>query len=180
MKILTADGINFGMKDIPVDLMSLLSYYKVWFDKYNPGRNSQWLDTNAYYLIHHFYDFGKTVDYCTMNSNTVVGGNTYSNTSLRQHFLNFLCDLGECCYSLPIDNVTVATNDIVNNKTDNNLDQLGVDFFRMAPSANVTNPTATMPAYGQGNASVLDVTGGLGIKLLNRIYSFVNKKFCYW
>lgn len=175
MKVLTADGVNFGMKDIPVDVISLLSYYKVWFDKYNPGRNSQWFDTNAYYLIHHFYDFGKTISYSVINANTVIGGNTYSNNALRQHFLDFLCDLADCCYSLPIDNVTVATQDVVNQKTDNNLDQLDINLTRNYPSANVTNPTAVSPAYGTQNSNLLDISGGLGIKLLNRIYSFVNK-----
>lgn len=169
-KIFNADGINFGMKDIPCDVLSLYAYYKCWFDKYNPGRNMQWLDTNCYYLIHGYYDFGRTLDDMYVTDSISDGNLTFPTVDYKKHMRGFFSDLANCCYSLPVDNITVATNELLTNVDDTRIQEIDV-----RSSNAVTRKTSARNNEPYGVISDVDTAGGLGVKLLERIYHLVNK-----
>lgn len=175
-KVLTGCRISFGTKNKKIDMMRLLSYYKAWFDKYNPGRNLQWLDTNAFGLIHSYYDYGSVLE------NVLNGrGSDYTRIpyNLRPRYFafwyNFLVDLPQCCYVLKPDNMTCATSSPLLE-----IDSNGPSLSRLrmyADNDDVDSPfyinVQSDDIYGNGNG--IDETGGLGIQLLNRIYHLVNK-----
>lgn len=175
-KVLTGCRISFGTKSKKIDLMRLLSYYKAWFDKYNPGRNLQWLDTNAFGLIHGYYDYGVTINDITTGSgqHTIVPYNV--RIRLNGFWYRFLYDLPQCCYVLPIDNMTCATAtpllEIENNSSINNIllssDNEEINDFSSAG-------LSSNHIYGFDDEDGLSFAGGLGIQLLNRIYHLVNK-----
>lgn len=176
LKVLTGCRISFGTKYKPYELMRLLSYYKVWFDKYNPGRNLQWLDTSAYRLIHSFYDYGVALQFFVTNTGSDI---SVVPTNIRQRVLqswwNFLVDLPQCCYVLPLDNMTCATETPLINVA-NNTDS--IESVRLYGNNNLLDSYSSVESnnshiYGLSN-DVLD-TGGLGVKLLERIYHLVNK-----
>lgn len=175
-KILNADRINFGYKDVPVDFLALLSYYKVWFEQYNPGRNLVWEETNAFKLIHHFYDIGKDLNFIYNNDYITIPSHTFATNGVRESLFGFLSDLANCTYSLPVDNVTVATEDLLTNVDDTKVDKISVvesvDDVDRSVVRNSTYGTDTNP-YGFSNDFAN--SGGLGIKLLERIYHLVNK-----
>ena len=175
-KIFNADGINFGMKNIPCDVLSLYSYYKSWFDKYNPGRNMQWLDTNCYYLIHGYYDFGRTLDDIYIVDSFREGDVAFYTADYKKHLRDFFSDLANCCYTLPVDNITVATNELLTNVSDTQINDISI----LQAGSSVRNNVNRQSVQGdneQPYGVAMDVTesGGLGIKLLERIYHLVNK-----
>lgn len=178
-KIFNADGINFGYKEVPVDVLSLYAYYKVWFDKYNPGRNIQWLDTHCYYLIHSFYDLGHTLDDVLLYDNFIINGVTYYNYDHRRELRDFLSDLANCTYVLPPDNVTVATSDLLDNVVDTRVHEvevIGQGTARDGFDPQIERYNVTAGNYAPyGYADDVINAGGLGIKLLERIYHLVNK-----
>lgn len=177
-KIFNAARINFGNYGVPIDYLSILAYYKSWFEKYNPGRDLQWLETNCYKLIHSYYDFGNKIS-------DILHGSADFPDDLAQKdlvlcFYSFLADLAECTYSLPIDNITVATDDVLNDSVYNDLEHApnliingrgSSGYSTEVPSPDIlsTNP------YGTRTPEVLGAGAGLGIALLQRIYKFVNK-----
>lgn len=174
-KVLTGCRISFGTKDKKIDLMRLLSYYKAWFDKYNPGRNLQWLDTNAFGLIHGYYDFGSVLD------NVINGiGSDYQRifhanvaNRYRKFWFQFLYDIPQCCYVLPIDNMTCATPTPL--LESDSMGAIGsVNLYVNDDNTDVySSDVTTQTMYG--NDGDLQGTGGLGVQLLNRIYHLVNK-----
>lgn len=174
-KIFNACRCNLNVIDVDMDMTDLLSYYKVWFDKYNPGRNYQWLDTHAYYVIHHMYDFGYPTRDILFRDKVSIGGNDYSLNLFRNRFMNFLVDLGNCFYCLPIDNITVATPDPVENleasqiEREINVENNDGTVVGTKPIIDVSQP------YASSQDPNLALSGGLGIKLLQRIYHYVNK-----
>lgn len=183
-KILTACGVTFGKKNVPIDYLSLLSYYKVWFDKYNPGRNLQWFETNAYKLIHNYFDYNHTISEY-FNNETIVQADDASDKLKRLFFINFLCDLPQCCYSLPVDNITVATRDYLNESNGN----VHIDDIAPLVGGYGGTPAPTDPDYnpvnvymaGQNNFmsyGMLNNTGllnGLTVQMMERVYKYVNK-----
>lgn len=173
-KILNADRINFGYKDVPVDFLSLLSYYKVWFEQYNPGRNLVWEETNAYKLIHSFYDFGKDLNECYLYDSISVDNFSFATSGVRRNLAGFLSDMANCTYTLPVDNITVATEDLLMNATDTNVSDITVSSSSSA-SEPAVDSTFSRDSSPYGQISDLDYAGGLGVKLLERIYHLVNK-----
>lgn len=174
-KVLTGCRISFGTKKKKIDLMRLLSYYKAWFDKYNPGRNLQWLDTNAFGIIHSYYDYGSVLDNVVNGVGSDWSRIPYnSRPRYRAFWYNFLADLPQCCYVLKPDNMTCATSspllEIDNNGPSLSSIKLYVDNDDSAKSTFI--PVQSDEIYGNGNTLE---NGGLGIQLLNRIYHLVNK-----
>lgn len=173
-KILNADRINFGYKDVPVDFLSLLSYYKVWFEQYNPGRNLVWEETNAYKLIHSFYDFGKDLNDCYDYDSISVDNFTFVTSGVRRNLAGFLSDMANCTYTLPVDNITVATEDLLTNVDDTKATDVSVvDSYDDGIGRSDVGFSSNEAPYG--GLSRVDAAGGLGIKLLERIYHLVNK-----
>ena len=175
-KVLTGCRINFGTKNKKIDMMRLLSYYKAWFDKYNPGRNLQWLDTNAFGLIHSYYDYGSVLD-------NVINrvGTDYSRipSDLYSRYLsfwfNFLVDLPQCCYVLKPDNMTCATPTPLLEVSEN---ADSINSIKL-PFQTGTAGDYAQPSVGDHNiygyTGAVSAAGGLGLQLLNRIYHLVNK-----
>lgn len=174
-KIFNADGINFGMKNIPCDVLSLYAYYKTWFDKYNPGRNMQWLDTNCYYLIHGFYDFGRTLNDVFIADSFREADTVFYTADYKKHIRNFFSDLANCCYTLPVDNITVATNELLTNVDDTQLNDIGI--LPEGSASEIPQRFGVIGSNEQPYGHIMDVeqSGGLGVKLLERIYHLVNK-----
>lgn len=148
-------------------MLPILSYYKAWFDIYNPGRTQNWELTPAFWLIHNFYDFGQPLYNCFGNDLNYM----YSHADLRENWFKFLLDLGNCVYVLPIDNVTVCTENAVENlQSDtyetkfatNNNDNIGVLVDDDHP-------------YGDPERESVFTLGGLGIKVLERLYAWTDK-----
>lgn len=174
-KIFNTDRINFGIKDVPVDFLSLLAYYKVWFEQYNPGRNVVWEETNAFKLIHTFYDFGKDLNDCYDYDSITVDNFSFSTRGIRKNLASFFSDLANCTYSLPVDNITVATEDILNDVTSTDANQVDIHVNNASPNE-VRNAGVTQyTVYGDLEQNHLGKSGGLGLKLLDRIYHLVNK-----
>lgn len=178
--VLPACGHNL-FDGLPKELPHWLANYKVWFDKYNPGREIHWKETNAYKLIHSFYDCGVTLDNLfSRNIDTDDGGTAYDNetvnVSRRKAFFDFLVDLGQMYYTLPIDNMTAATDDVLLNLEAGTAEgtSSGNSMSVVASSSQVSqSPVNSVVPYGV--ISSMDTAGGLGIKLLTRLYHLVNK-----
>lgn len=110
MKVLNGLGYKFGLFGKQVSLLPLLAYYKAWFDKYNPPRHIQWKATKCFYLIHSYYDLGENIDTCASSA--------VANTEKRYlTFLDFLQQLSDCCYTLPIDPFTACLTNPVEGNT---------------------------------------------------------------
>ena len=174
MKVLNACGISFACER-DLEVVPLFAYYKAWFDKFNPGRDKQWRDTNCYKLIHSFYDTG-----VTLNERLGDDSGSYDEDSkLRQYgvfdaFLGFLDDLSSCFYTLKTDNITATTPYplLVNDASE----KISVRFndsestqFMTAQESDSDGPIYQYGLLGNGNVNSLAVKG------LLRLYSLVNK-----
>lgn len=177
MKVLTGTGYQFKY-DTEKSLLPLLGYYKAWFDTFNPGRDRQWKDTPAYYLIHSYYDTGTDL-------NTVLRDG-YDSTELsliQRHrtvkaWFDFLGELSQCCYSQPIDNVTVATNDLYNSSVDGSDTGVNTLVEGYHQSGTVTTNYDTFSGGADAVPQLLSDSGhvnGLSIKAVQRLYTLFNK-----
>lgn len=169
VKVLNACGIRGFHNDYLVDLNKFYAYYKAWFDNLNPGRTQQWRETNCYYLIHQFYDEGITMDYYWQNSQSPFNSNVTSERILET-FIDFLVDLVDCCYVLPIDNFTAATSLPIQ--------QVGnVQSVELASNSSGTGNTI----YSGNNQEVYPFAredenlNGLAVQALLRLYKLANK-----
>lgn len=189
MKILTACRINFGRSHL-VSLNSLLAYYKVWFDKYNAGRNIQWRDTNAYKLIHTYYDTG--IPSCVVYAQD-ESSPTYDFLSakiiqnLRYNMLHFLLDMYNCTFCDKLDNITVATDSpILENTINNNSNYVDISSgSEIQPYSEGAGQTFNIPTTKISNMNLsqddsqpyyrsYDSTG-LSVRFMQTIYKLVNK-----
>lgn len=174
MKVLNACGVSFDCER-DLEVVPLFAYYKAWFDKFNPGRDKQWRDTNCYKLIHSFYDTG-----VTLNERLADDSGSYDEDSkLRQFgvldaFFGFLDDLSSCFYTLKTDNITATTpypllvNDASENTSVRFNDNEATQFMT-AQQSDSDGPIYQYGLLGNGNVNSLAVKG------LLRLYSLVNK-----
>lgn len=103
-KIINACGFNFKQPNYRIEVDKLFAYYKAWFSLYNPNRTMNWKDTNAYFLIHRYFDSYEELQYF------IPYDSDEDDLSLvRTRFRNFINDLVGCCYMLDADPITVAT-----------------------------------------------------------------------
>lgn len=170
-KVLNPLKIYFSSKNKVYSILPLLALYKSYFDKYNPGRNVQWLETNAFKLIHSFYDTGVPIGDFIENQNSSYTSIAQAN-SIRAAWYGFLYDLGEMYYSLPIDNITVAQDEpVLSNTYDPSTET--VTLYADTDHNSVMSVTSDTP-YG----SIDDVAplGGLGVKALSRLLTLTNKR----
>ena len=174
MKVLNACGISFACER-DLELVPLFAYYKAWFDKFNPGRDKQWRDTNCYKLIHSFYDTG-----VTLNERLGDDSGSYDEDSvLRQYgvldaFFGFLDDISSCFYTLKTDNITATTPYplLVNDASENTSVRLNDNEQTQFMTAQETDSDGPVFQYGQlSNGNV----NSLAVKGLLRLYSLVNK-----
>lgn len=147
------------------ELPRLFAVYKVYFDKYNPGRFKTWYNTAAYKMIHSYYDYGVTHKY---NIDHVLGSSPYSSYT---NFIDFLYDLGNMFATFPVDNITAATDNALNDQPINNNE---IDLFYGGRDNTAGDAGDNSQQYGSLNDSIERV-GGLGVKFLERVYSLVNK-----
>lgn len=181
MKVLTACRINFGRKRVCTN-EKLYAYYKVWFDKYNAGRNLQWRDTNAYKLIHTFYDTGVSTGHLFYEPSDLPFSFSASMfASLRSNWMHFILDLANCTYCSALDNITVATDSpILENTIPSGSDPLvsGLDSIQTGGSYNLPLTRNTKSSVGVVNQfpyGVTSQTDGLSVRLLQTLYKLVNK-----
>lgn len=182
LKVFNASRIHFGRKK-DVSLDKLYAYYKVWFDKYNAGRNIQWRDTNCYKLIHSFYDTGiptekvfrqgLVLDYDFLNE-TIV-------SNLRLNWLNFLLDIPNCVYCSPLDNITVATDSPILENTMQTHSNPLYDVPGFAGSNTIEVPYTkdnSIQALTDDTAPYYQIYGnqtGISVRLMQTLYKLVNK-----
>lgn len=177
MSVLNACGFKFGIS-YSQSLLPLFAYYKAWFDEFNPGRNTHWKTTNAYTLIHSNYDSGyMTQDFLVNNVPSNYFTTTYKNRVI-QSFFGFLEDISNCYFTQKVDNVTVATESpllqIDNNMNLTNGAKLYADNTDSEFYATAGVDSATI--YGRlDDYEQISLSGGIGVKLLERIYHLVNK-----
>ena len=174
MKVLNACGVSFACER-DLEVVPMFAYYKAWFDKFNPGRDKQWRDTNCYKLIHSFYDTG-----VTLNERLADDSGSYDEDSLlRQYgvldaFFGFFDDISSCFYTLKTDNITATTpyplldTDASENTSIRLNDSEATQFM----TAQERDSEGFMFQYGQlSNGNV----NSLALKGLLRLYSLVNK-----
>lgn len=147
------------------ELPRLFAVYKAYFDKYNPGRFKTWFNTAAYKMIHSYYDYGVTHKY---NIDHVLGSSPYSSYT---NFIDFLYDLGNMFATFPVDNITAATDNALNDQPTNNNE---IDLYYGGRDNTGGDTGDNSQQYGSLNDSIERV-GGLGVKFLERVYSLVNK-----
>lgn len=147
------------------ELPRLFAVYKAYFDKYNPGRFKNWYNTSAYKMIHSYYDYGITHKY---NIDHVLGSSPYSSYT---NFIDFLYDLGNMFATFPVDNITAATDNALNDQPTNNNE---IDLYYGGRDNTAGDTGDNSQQYGSINDSIERV-GGLGVKFLERVYSLVNK-----
>lgn len=170
-KIFNPLKIYFSSKDKVYSILPLLALYKSWFDKYNPGRNVQWLETNCFKLIHSFYDTGVPIGEFLVNQNSSYTSVAQAN-SIRAAWFGFLYDLGEMYYCLPIDNITVAQDEPVLSNTYDPVTET-VTLHADNVHNSVMSVTSDTP-YGE--ISDVSPLGGLGVKALTRLLTLTNKR----
>lgn len=169
-KIFNAIGLNFRYNEI-VELPKLYAYYKSWFDTFNPGRNIQWKDTNAYKIIHSFYD---SPSYNQSNWYNWVA--TSLTVDLESHYLDavseFYVDLAQCFYTEKVDPITVATESPVlfTNEGGSHGGSNTLDFTKLFVNEDDLVQTINS-GYGQND----DDLGGLSVRFLQSLYNWVNK-----
>ena len=170
-KILTACGCRgFSYLDEKVDLNKLYAYYKAWFDIMNPGRSRQWRETPCYRLIHTFYD-DPTDIFTLMDRDTA----SHDGSAAGGAFRDFLIDLSDCCYVLPVDNITAATpQPLVNPGNTDGVDVAVSGEYNAHISSNSvgnapSNYPVVLPGLHGANAN------GLVIDALLRLYKLANK-----
>lgn len=174
LKIFNCLQISFSSPDKPVPLTALFAYYKGWYDIFNPGRETNFYETDCYHLIHRYYDY-PLEPFFNIEQDETGSGLNYVNI-----FLNFLWSLGNCYYSLKPDYFTVCQDSILQG---NNNDF--VDSFN--PSGTViTGGNAS--AYSEGKidwsngtypsislSKDLPVLSSIGLKALSRLLPYINR-----
>lgn len=175
-KVFSCAKIYFRELNKEKSILPLLANYKVWFDKYNPGRNVQWRDTSAYKLIHSYYDTGVPLSAIYTDVSSALQYDTNDIRVMRRKaFWDFLCDLGQMFYSLPIDNITAATPDVLLQSDETNV---GMDNILMPGGpGQFVNPEVSQSTdpYGIVQNELSGGPTGLGVMLLQRLYHLVNK-----
>lgn len=164
-KILNACGFNFKQPDYRIEVDKLFAYYKAWFSLYNPNRTMNWKDTNAYFLIHHYFD-----SYMDLESYIPFDRDEEDLSLIRTRFRNFINDLVGCCYMLDADQITVATPLTTQSSSPDKLplETLIEQSYDGNPDVQLTADNYPALAQNvQGNA--------MSIQLLTKLYYLTNK-----
>lgn len=182
-KIFNACHMHFKHLGYEWELNKLYAYYKAWFDLYNPGRTLNWEDTNAYRLIHAFYDYPASVGSYLYNASAPEPGFDFSVYTVFQEFLT---DLSLCNYYLDTDNITVATRLPQQFVNAGNYSTARSTIGSLAQISGVPGSlnNVTHADVGSGSATAVPVsinsgTGylqSLSVKLLERLYNYVNRE----
>lgn len=180
-KIFNSCHFNFGINNYEVELNKLYAYYKAWFDLYNPARTLNWENTNCYRLLHMFYDYPSAIDNYLFNASALKPDVPWKD-SIKDVFSSFLTDLILCNYYLEIDPFTVTTrmpSQFVNGSNNStariSFGSLYENDARDPDSVNAVNVSSSGTGALGPNVSSgwLD---SLSVKLLERLYTFVNKE----
>ena len=180
MKVLTASRINFG-RVRPSTNEKLYAYYKVWFDKYNAGRNLQWRDTFCYKLIHTFYDTGVPTSQLFYEPDDLPFAFTEEMfANLRSNWMHFILELANCTYCSPLDNITVATDSPILENTQPHGDNAFLPGQRFGTGATFVLPETreTGVQFDTDDSKPYYTTEqntGLSIRMMQTLYKLVNK-----
>lgn len=183
-KVLNAIGLRGFMYNDDVDMCKFYAFYKAWFDSLNPGRNQQWRETSAYKLIHTYYDLNEQL-YALMLNQT---GDYYplSKQKYQEIFNQFLVDVTNCCYVMPVDNFTAATpdnllqRDSIDVQTPNFID-ISSGYPQIVGGDNINNYPHIQSSISNSTLNAARVTNidqslnGLVISSLLRLYKLANK-----
>lgn len=180
LKVLTASRINFG-RVRPSTNEKLYAYYKVWFDKYNAGRNLQWRDTFAYKLIHTFYDTGVPTAQLFYEPEDLPFAFTEEMfATLRSNWMHFILELANCTYCSPNDNITVATDSPILENTQPQGDDVFLPSDRFGNGSILELPESrnTIVQFDTDDSKPYYTTEqntGLSIRMMQTLYKLVNK-----
>ena len=164
-KILNACGFNFKQPDYRIEVDKLFAYYKAWFSLYNPNRTMNWKDTNAYFLVHRYFD-----SYMELQNYIPYTTSEEDINLVRTRFRNFINDLVGCCYMLDADQITVATPLTTQSSSPDKLplETLIEQSYDGNPDVQLTADNYPALAQNvQGNA--------MSIQLLTKLYYLTNK-----
>lgn len=163
-KIFNCCGVNFGNL-ATVETDKLLAYYKCWFDRFNPGRTLQWKATNAYRIIHSFFD--KPTFNFEQAQSYEVAGTTFEDGTWQEACREFFVDLVECFYTEKVDPITVATETPVA--------ETYMVHGSAVPTLFTNNGSYTPDDAVNGYGEVDDGLGALSVRFLQTLYHLVNK-----
>lgn len=166
-KIFNALEWNFGYSE-NVEMEKLLAYYKAWFDIFNPGRNVQWKATNAYNIIHSFYDSPQFSFETAFNAMLNNDGFDYP---FEESVKQFFTDLVECYYTEKVDPITVALPQPVANTEMVN----GSANISLWNNSNPGGYNENMQEIDEGYGYLINSFGGLSVRFLQSLYNLVNK-----
>lgn len=160
--------LESGHEDETFSILPLLAYYKAWYDIYNPGRVTNWHDTNCYYLIHHYYDFYMKSYGLFIKSSTDADAGEVNVDGWRRAWFGFLEDLRECVYVLPIDNISVAYNDVYENTRQN--------YIPIQYTTGSQNELQVYDSYPAGHIRNINDADSVTVKALLRLFSMTSKE----
>lgn len=155
-KVLYGLGVQFA-HNRKVPLTSLLAYYKAWFDRFNPGRDMTWKATNAYSLIHAYYDRVVTM------ADHIANNDGFD----RTYFYPFLNEIIYCCYTEPIDAMSCALPNLNNGTYTANVKVRGTGDTSALISPNPDGMYPTANKFDDGQSII--------VKSLLKLLPFVNK-----
>lgn len=185
LKILNGLGITFADPDKMIPMTAFYAFYKVWFDAFNPGRDTSWRQTRAYKLIHRYYD------YPNLSTNELVEDGSFNSLILKDgssatpfyydDFEFFFRDLLRCYYTESPDIFTCCLADLnvgagdstsyISSSSRTDVDDItyGKDTVSYAHLFNSEDGVTSSNVPSAGNVNALSV------KLMQRLLPFMNK-----
>lgn len=173
LKILNGMQYTFPFPAKKLPLTPLFAYYKGWYDIFNPGRESNFLETACYKMIHRYYDY-PTITLSTYESDSISdSASSLGAPDWMYTFQKFLFNLADCYYSLPVDPFTVCMTSL----------SQGADVGTMtyAESSDGVSPTTgrvwtnengSQPSYDLSDSTFLN---SMTLKVLQRALPYVNR-----
>lgn len=174
LKIFNCLQISFSSSDKAIPLTALFAYYKGWYDIFNPGRETNFYETDCYHLIHRYYDY-PLKPFHEFEEDETGGGLNYIDI-----FLNFLWSIGNCYYSLKPDYFTVCQDSILQGNNTNEISPFN-------PSGSVISYGDTSKYYNEDInwsdnhypqiqlSKDLPILSSIGLKALTRLLPYVNR-----
>lgn len=173
LKILNGMQYTFPFPAKKLPLTPLFAYYKGWYDIFNPGRESNFMETACYKMIHRYYDY-PTITLSTYESDSISDNTSPSGVPDWMYmFEKFLFNLADCYYSLPVDPFTVCMTSLSQGADVSNMRYLESSNGASPTSGTVwTDGNGSLPSYDLSDSGYLT---SMTIKVLQRALPYINR-----
>lgn len=172
LKILNGMQYTFPFPAKKLPLTPLFAYYKGWYDIFNPGRESNFMETSCYKMIHRYYDYPTEV-LSLFESDEISGNPSPTGTPDWMYtFEKFLFNLADCYYSLPVDPFTVCMNSLSQGADVSNFTYLENSETNQAELGTVWTSPGTTPSHDNSDSSYLN---SMTVKVLQRALPYINR-----